>query len=75
MSTVQCLPLSRCDVLDPDSCIALDLPGLDTANEVSEISETGGGDIEDKANMWMGGTVTSSYDTGVVVTSGHRYVW
>ena len=30
------------------------------------------GEIEDKTTMWMGGTVTSSYETGTVVTTGHR---
>ena len=63
--------LCRCDALDPSSCVALDLPDLSGPNAKTDLGESSG-DIEDKSTMWMGGTVTSSYETGAVVTSGHR---
>ena len=61
----------RCDALDSTSCTGLDLPDLGGPNERNDLGESSG-EIEDKSTMWMGGTVTSSYETGTVVTTGHR---
>ncbi|KAI6658509.1 Integrin alpha [Oopsacas minuta] len=62
----------RCEALNSSSCVELNLPGVAGPNAISDQGEASD-EIEDKANMWMGGTVTSNYYTGTVVTSGHRY--
>ena len=61
----------RCNALDPASCTPLSLTGLSDPNLSQQFGDVTS-ELEDKATMWMGGTVVSSYQNGEVLTCGHR---